>query len=202
MSTPTSSVFSDLKSESPALLASCIPNLLRRRRVFSEVPGRGGAGLLAQLHTCPLQSVPSPSSQRDPLRVPLGPGPSQVSPPVADYFLPRSIPLPLSHWLVGPSAGFCPRAFSCSIPSTRNAIPLEPHCLPPLNFTFSVRPFVSTLFKVTAFEAQFPELSHLPFLICLYSKELLIFSNLFYIFWYLSSPLECTFPDGRSFVSF
>ena len=79
--------------------------------MFSEVPGRGGAGLLAQLHTCPLQSVPSPSSQRDPLRVPLGPGPSQVSPPVADYFLPRSIPLPLSHWLVGPSAGFCPRAF-------------------------------------------------------------------------------------------
>ena len=55
MSTPTSSVFSDLKSESPALLASCIPSLLRRRRVFSEVLGRGGAGLLYPLAQGPLR---------------------------------------------------------------------------------------------------------------------------------------------------
>lgn len=146
MSTPTSSVFSDLKSESPTLLASCMPSLLRRRRVFSEVLGEG------VLACC------TP-----------GPGPSQGSPPVAaSYFLPCSIPLLLCQWLVGPQPASAPGPFHASVPSTSKCCFPRATLLTSSKFqpkvTYSVRPFVSTLFKVTSLKHG-SELSHLPFLL-------------------------------------
>ena len=53
---PCSSLFLGLGSGSTALLAICVPHLLRRRNVSPGEPGNRVAGLLAQLRPGPLQS--------------------------------------------------------------------------------------------------------------------------------------------------
>lgn len=161
--------------------------------------GSLGEGLLVWLPPCHFQPTCHPQQpEASFLTTPLPrtlPWSPTLSP--TTFSLPWSPRRSLSMLLPQDLCMCCPLCLECSTPDVFTAHPFEVSSV-----TSSTRPFLSTIFKVTALDLQFAVvLISLPCFICM--PKNLQFSSVFYIFGDLSFALECiSLRAGVLFVLF